>query len=72
MADADATTATAITDGGDAVWNVNPTALLMNDIAVAGLTESVPMLLAATAKLCLCVRQVYDVTRKSYMPDVIL
>ena len=30
-------TATAITDGGDAVWNVNPSALLMNDVAVASL-----------------------------------
>ena len=51
MADADATTTTAITDGGDAVWNVNPTALLMNDVAVAGLTESGPMPLSANSKV---------------------
>ena len=51
--------ATAITDGGDAVWYMNPTALLMNDAAVAGLTESVPMLLLATAKLYLCTSKCY-------------
>ena len=41
MADADATTTTAITDGGDAVWNVNPTALFKNDDAVASLAYAI-------------------------------
>ena len=59
--------ATAITDGGDAVWYMNPTALLMNDVAVAGLTESVPMLLSATAKLYLCVRP-----STLHVPDITL
>ena len=60
VADADATTATAITDGGDAVWYMNPTALLMNDVAVAVLTESVPMLLLATAKIYLYTSKCYQ------------
>ena len=51
----------AATIADDVTWmamllGLNPTALLMNDVAVAGLTESVPMLLSATAKLYLCVR----------------
>ena len=54
--------AATIADG--ATWmamllGVNPTALLMNDVAVAGLTESVPMLLSATAKLYLCPSKCY-------------
>ena len=43
---------TAIAEGsGDAIWNVNPTALLMNAVAVACLTESVPMPLSANSKV---------------------
>ena len=49
---------------------MNPTALLMNDVAVAGLTESVPMLLSATAKLYPCVRT--SEHSELHVPDVTL